>query len=923
MRKMMYFAASLAALAAVFAACNKEQEMTPRADLNPAVIRVTIPDALTKVSFTEITEGGSGLALAWQDNDAIRVIGQTSELFSISEGFSGHEAEFTGNPVTGNTYTILYPGTYESKEALGARDYSSQTQNGNGSTAHLVYNAMLSGVDTYQDVAFKSDWASAHGGNFVQNGVLKLVVKLPDGVTTLKKVSLKADDEVFCLDNMGNALSDELALDLENVDVSSASQVLTAYMDISAAEMPVDAGSTLTVTVIGSDDTEYIKEFTLKNDVVFQGGQLNTIRLSAEEESVEIFSDYYVTVSGAGVKNGQDWDNALGLAELRKLLKFPAAIDGAKIHMAKGDYYLAEGATDNQIAMAYPDYGKQVAVSFLGGYPDNLSGNALTPRDTVANRTAFTGKDEVKILNLGDNTDVTFEGLTFKNSNAGGVDKFGALVVNGNNAKVKVTYCRFVDNANGDKTGAAIVLGKCAEALIEHCYFSGNTCRNASSVHLYDASAGTINLNNSYFTANETTNTSGCIQNAGPKNFVVTACTFESNKAKVWGGVFHTGSNAVTTFNNCVFKGNSAQVAGVISLQGAKVICTNCLFSGNSCTKYGGSGTNANVGGGVAVLRNEGDELTLNGCTFNENKTDGYGGVISTVNKITVKASDCVFYKNVASSGWGGAINLHNAGSRLYLDNCLFKENSQSSRGAIGADKGGCLMYLNRVVFKDNTNVNNNAWGVAIQSGTSVVCMNNVTTMGNHSTNATPGNTCVFNADSGWLITNSTLVDDPATALVRDNGQVKTTVCNNIFINRTTANNVFVMGKGADYFDDCGHNLLSCDGTYNNAAPVATDLLGQTDAGLGGSYTELWNSSGKYGVYSWDGSLTGFTAATRTDVENAIKGYNVDYSANVTGITHVGNDYYNWLVSLGETTLGVDGRGVTRGTPWWPGAYQN
>ena len=199
MRRMMYLAASLMAAAAVFAACNKETQepVKPGPEPGSNVIRVTIPDALTKVSLTDQAPSGNGMALAWQEGDALRVIGETSELYSIADGFSGHSAEFTGNPVEGSTFTILYPGSFETKEALGARSYANQTQNGNGNSDHLTYNALISGVDTYEEVAFTEEWAAAHGGDFLQNGVLKLVVSLPGEVSVVKEAALVASSAIF------------------------------------------------------------------------------------------------------------------------------------------------------------------------------------------------------------------------------------------------------------------------------------------------------------------------------------------------------------------------------------------------------------------------------------------------------------------------------------------------------------------------------------------------------------------------------------------------------------------------------------------------------------------------------------------------------------------------------------------------------
>ena len=465
-----------------------------------------------------------------------------------------------------------------------------------------------------------------------------------------------------------------------------------------------------------------------------------------------------------------------------------------------------------------------------------------------------------------------------------------------------VTFKNFtIQNARNTNDGGAVRIGnsdRVFNVLFENCVFTGN--RTTAS----GKSGGVF-----------------CITGANA-SLSVKDCEFNQNVGYSCGGVLHAIGSSVVTFDNCTFTENSAVTGGVLDIQGTKgVTCNDCTFTANSATKYGGSGTHKDVGAGAIVLRTSGDAITLDSCTFDRNTVTGFGGAIASISTNTViRLTECLFTGNNAGSGWGSCIHLSNYnGQRVYVDRCLFKENTTSSRGVIGISNSKSLVYMNDATFKDNTNANNNAWGVAVQASGSTVCMNNITTMGNHSTNASPGNTVVFNADSGWLITNSTIIDEPATALVRDNGTVKTTVCNSILINTTNANNVFVIGKGASYFDDCGHNVLSCDGTYNNAEPAASDKLSVTSL-TGGAYSEAWNSTNKYGVYTWTNDLTGFTAATQAEVEAAIKSYDIDYSANISDVTHVGNDFWAWLESIGAT--GKDGRGEARTGTWWPGAYQ-
>ena len=236
-----------------------------------------------------------------------------------------------------------------------------------------------------------------------------------------------------------------------------------------------------------------------------------------------------------------------------------------------------------------------------------------------------------------------------------------------------------------------------------------------------------------------------------------------------------------------------------------------------------------------------------------------------------------------------------------------------------------CLAYLNRVVFYNNWTTNSGGWGVAVHSGASNVCMNNVLAYGNKSTASSPGSNITFNSDGGWLAVNSTVVDDCVTALFRANNTTyKTVFCNNILVNRAAASAVFNSSIGV--FTNYGHNVTSYPSNPSSPTLASTDLIGNNDSSLGGSYIEQFTVAPYYACYQWNGALSDFTAATATEVENAIKAYSQSYTAETsscsTDISHIGEDFYNWLTGLSPNALTVDIRNVSRTGTMWPGSYQ-
>ena len=107
--RLKYAILALAAFAiASVTSCVKEKD-APAADNRELVtISVSVPDADTKVAFSEGAQ--NGLHLAWEEGDCLRVIsGNQSERYDILEGFTEHNARFRGPEVSGSTYTYMYP----------------------------------------------------------------------------------------------------------------------------------------------------------------------------------------------------------------------------------------------------------------------------------------------------------------------------------------------------------------------------------------------------------------------------------------------------------------------------------------------------------------------------------------------------------------------------------------------------------------------------------------------------------------------------------------------------------------------------------------------------------------------------------------------------------------------------------------------
>lgn len=939
MKKYLVFALSL--LLGVFSSCTKEEQYDDSG--SGSVIR--------KMGFW----ARSAQQTRWAQSDAIGV-------FSSNE----NNVKFTiGNLPSDKTQLAWYQGPLTAGTTIKGAYYPYKASAGDDPTRLSV--AIPSEV-IYGIAPTRFDIASYVSGKDVpivfqkKLATVKISFSNVDGSwgqgQILKSITLKAPRSMAGryranLDSVSQPLAEEDATDQLIIDMRSAS--LTPSLTTQVSIAPTwRIGDFIEVAVSRvrdeADPVGDFKKVTIPLGSNAAEGEEIALVIDADAIDPEGTSvgHYFATPSGAGTKSGSDWDNALGAGELRELLRQQmngsvqddqkafanaALLDGATFHLSEGDYSLS--VEDNKaLTMAFTGYSKQVAVSFKGGYPSGLSGTTRAGRDTTkagGHITAFTGNaGAAAILTVADQVNASFEGLTFKNSKSDGGNQMALRVhAESGAATVSVTSCRFIGNVSPDTgTGAAVKLNHCT-ATLTSCYFGGNTARNGAALALDNAGAAArVRVNNCVFEGNNTFNTAGAVQNAGMTDVEFSGCTFSGNKAASWGGVFHTASSAATLFKGCVFNANSSDKgAGVMSIQGTTgVRCEDCEFSFNSAGKLGGDGSHKDVSGTVMVLRNAGDAVTLEGCSFNGNTGDGYGGVIAAINSATIRATSCQFTANRALSGWGSAINLNASDAKVYLDHCLFKNNSEPSRGVI-ASRTGNLVYMNACSFKDNVTTGASATqGSVVHAGNSFFCMHNVSSYNNRCETATGNDNHAFNCDRGFLIVNSTLMDNPGQYVVRVNdlnvdgsytGEGSLTLCNNIVVSRTTTTPFWV--RATITRTNYGHNLRSSSSANGNVpdSSPGSDLFNVSDGTLGGSWSEVWSAASHYGVYAWNGALAGFTPATAALVESAIK----SCSVSIAGVTHVGNDFYSWLQSIGA--LGKDGRGNARSGSWWPGSYQN
>lgn len=653
MKKNTFYMLALAAIAAAAISCEREQ--SPAGEDIPAGSEFVFTASTDQARSKTTVEDGEGAEriVKWAAGDEISVYWDGGNT-TATAGAAGTSTTFTpsGTP-SGDMYYAAYPASVATAFSDGALTVAiPATQDGTFANANI---AVAKTTDLERDFQFTN---------------LTALVKFSMSGSYTKAVFRGAKGETLAgtvpVNMSGAPVLGEVSTPAKEIEVA-----LNGAGDYYISVLPVTLEGGFSISLYNGDATSpaaYLPvEVALERATITNLGAIDGRSIS----------NYFVTPGGSGKKNGRTWENALGTAELRELIKqvegsaeYQASVlDGVTFHMAAGDYYLAEGTEDNYVKVDYAGYGKKAEMTFLGGYPAGLTGTTTAGRDTTQYRTAFTGNNETGILTIGDKVDAIFEGLTFKDVSTT-TPEYGALRVNGDGSAVTLKSCRFVNNVNSDKSGASVILDGGA-LTVENSYFAGNLARNAGALFLISGE-GPVSVTNCLFYNNRGVNTSGAAQNAGLTNVTFAGCVFDSNKAydesvNSWGGgAFHTAGSAETSFVGCTFKDNIAKrCGGAISLEGATVTCTDCTFTGNRADQgdqalagqgQGKTAVTGNVGGGAIILRKAADVLTLNNCTFEGNiAPNGNGGAIAS------QATDATINVNEGTTFSGNTAFMHGA----------------------------------------------------------------------------------------------------------------------------------------------------------------------------------------------------------------------------------------------------------------------
>lgn len=723
--------------AVVFAACDKENE-TPGQKIDPAELvevtfdvsakKSTISDVEKASTKTEIKEDGTVL---WSVGDKVSVFyevnGETGS--SESEALTAENIKADGTA----SITVKVPAAFTLEQFEGTRSLSAVYPF--DAAATYVDGKINVSAPMVQDGTFAhaslsvAEWTGSNSLTFEnQCGLLRIEAVDAD----VSKITLKSADA-----------------DIVTLNVSGAGTYYAAV-----------APSTLegfSVVLTDAEGEELAKKVTAKSLVVEKGHVLPLGKIVGFDDR------FYVSAEAKGRKDGSNWDNAAGLAELKALLAKGAVMN---VYMSAGTYSV-EGAFVSEAEGA--DF------SVYGGYPAGAKGASLKARDAKANVTIFDGggKSQIWLTKKGN---VLFDGLTFQNGFSA-KDNGGALVFNGTGVTGKVVDCSFIGNKVTDGTNSTQ-------------YLSGG------AIHVFEAK---VTVENSSFSKNYGRNGGSLFTNNAKAELTVKGCTFTEDYALNTGGSINN-SNGTQTIENCTFTGcyNLGGAGGAIHINGASAVQTlkNCVF--NACE--------ANRNNSYLKVDNK-------AC----------GGAISVQNA-NLDISGCTFDGNMGSAG--SAMLLQSGDGLVRVTDCVFKNNKGASRGLIQTN-GKAVLFMNNCQIFDNTMRTNQWGTVIHGANPSVVCMNNCSIHNNVSQQAGGTSVCLNNDGFTVVVNTTVVGDNYKSLCRANNKNGSFSLYDNCILANKHANGlIFAKETNSSvklYDDIIGPKATDTDGSWLEKTNVVVD----------------------------------------------------------------------------------------------------
>jgi len=445
----------------------------------------------------------------------------------------GAKSKFTAKVVDTQKYFGSYPVT-EYVAYLGGGAL--------GMTVPGIQNGLIGFSKTYvahtvneeADFNFKN-MTSALKFTLSREDVAQVIIRGTDGTKLAGLAKITFDSKKEPVYEQAESVADVKVVPSEGTVFKKGDYYVQLVPDLNLAEG-------LTFTCKGADGSTLVAPHKTEALTIARNTMANVGVV--DESGGELHPDIFVTVSGAGKKNGENWENALGLAEFRtyinydpqKSIEHAVAICDKTFRLAGGTYSIADETT-KFCNISFAEYGSTVNFSIFGGYDPASTKDDLTKRDINTFETSFNGSLSSALVAVGAGTDVTFNGIVFERASGLAVQEDiegkpepRALTVYDAKAIAQVQDCYFRNNEENVNKGGAAILVSSGKAFVIDSKFVENVSKSQGGAVRVDGTQAYLCMKGCKFYNNRigTSATYGTVMFARG-NVGVHGCTFYGN----------------------------------------------------------------------------------------------------------------------------------------------------------------------------------------------------------------------------------------------------------------------------------------------------------------------------------------------------------------------------------------------------------
>ena len=477
MKEFKYIMAAIMA-AAISSCAEKIEEPTPGASRNDYVAPVEGATFSLVASSSEDNDAPTKALfdvnqLVWNSGDALNVFASSENSYEFKfapkedaawnkQGNTFYTTEFTPEEGKAYDYTAVFP--FESGLTMDSEGWLYESVNGasvkkayslytpeqkrNGNKAHLETMPLYG---TAQATGFDIPQLTMH--NAVSIIEVEIANKLSLAPMEVTKVKFSSDCISFGGEYYLNAKTGKLELK-EGTGRSEVELVCRNLYDNGSHKEMIEVGGsgwnaiavapqtvngTISVEVTTNQGT--ISATRNLNDITFNAGRIRKIKLELDESVRNIF----VKADAAGGKDGSSWENAFSIKQFLDFIQQNTSdSDNNAIKLEGRNFYIAGGTyavTGRKIE--FSGYPRRVKFNVFGGYDPASTGTDVSKRDVSLYETVFDGKGTNRLFTLGNQTEPTFDGITFANLKGSGEGCIMLAAGGSGDARGNFTNCKF------------------------------------------------------------------------------------------------------------------------------------------------------------------------------------------------------------------------------------------------------------------------------------------------------------------------------------------------------------------------------------------------------------------------------------------------------------------------------------------------